>query len=233
MTKSRALLLWAVLVVGVVAMGSCGPGTTPAEKPTASPTPWPSQTPQPTAVKPIAKVGSALEWYPIAEKEAIAWQSDAVLHSVVGGNIAMDGSSLPCDGRAELWTYSFVSVATQKKLTVSVQAGALSSEAESALTRLDGQPLTQEDLELYSHLCLSSDWKVDSTQAAQISNPLFKAKYNVEPRLISYVMFNTKYLDFLNNKTINWMYWVISYDPEKYPFQVTMDARTGEVKERP
>lgn len=232
MTKSRALLLWAVLV-GVTVLSSCGPGATPAEKPAASPTARPSQIPQPTMVKPTAKVGSALEWYPIAEKEAIAWQSDAVLHSAVGGNIAMDGSSLPCDGRAELWTYSFVSTATQKKLTVSVQAGALSSKSESALTRLDGQPLTQEDLEFYSHLYSSSDWKVDSTQAAQVSNPLFKAQYNVEPRLISYVMFNTKYLDVLNNKAINWMYWVISYDPEKYPFQVTMDARTGEVKERP
>jgi len=233
MTKLRTLLPWAVLVVGVTVLSGCGPGITPTKKPIATLMARPSQIPQPTAVKPIAKVGSALEWYPIAEKEAIAWQNDAVLHSVVGGNIAMDGSSLPCDGRAELWTYSFVSVATQKKLTVSVQAGALSSKGERALTRVDGQPLTQEDLEFYSHLYLSSDWKVDSTQAAQVSNPLFKAKYNVEPRLISYVMFNTKYLDFVNNKATNWMYWVISYDPDKYPFQVTMDARTGEVKERP
>jgi hypothetical protein len=47
------------------------------------------------------------------------------------------------------------------------------------------------------------------------------------------MMFNTKYLDILNNKTPNWMYWALSYDPEKYPSQVTMDACTGEVKQRP
>lgn len=94
-------------------------------------------------------------------------------------------------------------------------------------------PLTAQALEFYSKPYPARDWKVDSTQVAQTANALFKAKYDVEPGQIAYVMFNTKYLDVLNNKATNWMYWVISYDPEKYPFQVTADARTGEVKDRP
>nr|MBC7244674.1 hypothetical protein [Chloroflexota bacterium] len=96
MRKPETLLLWAVVVIGIVFTSSCGPSTTPTEKPAATPTARPSPTPQPTVLKPLAKVGSALEWYPIAEKEAMAWQGDAVLHSVVSGNIASDGSSLPC-----------------------------------------------------------------------------------------------------------------------------------------
>jgi hypothetical protein len=230
--------LLAVLMIAGLLLGACGPRGTPTQAvPTARQMPTvgarPSSTPRPAPTKPAVKQGTALEWYPIAEQVALGWQADAALRSATGNNIAGDGSSLPCDGKAELWTYTFVSVAAQKTLTVGVRAGAVSSKADSVLTRLDGAPLTQQDLEFYSQLYRASAWKVDSTQLAQTANELFKAKYNVEPGQIAYVMFNTKYLDVLNNKATNWMYWVISYDPEKYPFQVTVDARTGEVKDRP
>ncbi len=234
--RQKPLLL--VLIIAALMLAACGQQATPTQtppttRPTATAGARPSRTPQPTPTKLALKVGTALEWYSIAEQAAREWQADAVLHSAVGGNIAGDGGSLPCDGRAELWTYDFVSVVAQKTLTVGVRAGTVSSKGDSAITRPDGSPPTPQDLEFYSQLYAAGDWKVDSTQAAQTTNVLFKAKYNVEPGHISYVMFNTKYLDVLNNKATNWMLWVISYDPEKYPFQVTLDARTGEVKDRP
>ena len=234
----RAKLLLVALIIAGLLLTACGrQGTStqaaPTAKPAATVAARPSSTPRPTLTKPAVKLGTELEWYAIAEQAAAGWQADAVLHSVIGGNIAGDGSSLPCDGKAELWTYDFVSVAAQKTLMVGVRAGAVSSKGDSALTRPDGAPLTPQDLEFYIQLYAAGDWQVDSTQAAQTTNMLFKAKYNVEPEDISYVMFNTKYLDVLNNKATNWMRWVISYDPEKYPFQVKVDARTGEVKDRP
>lgn len=234
--KPKPLLV--ALIIGGLLLTACGPQGAPTQavptaKPAATVAARPSSTPRPAPTKAATKVGTALEWYAIAEQAAVAWQADAVLHSAVGGNIAGDGSSLPCDGKAELWTYDFVSVVAQKTLTVGVRAGAVSSKGDSALTRPDGSPLTAQDLEFYSQLYAAGDWKVDSTQAAQTTNVLFKAKYNVEPGHIAYVMFNAKYLDVLNNKATNWMRWVISYDPEKYPFQVKVDARTGEVKDRP
>jgi hypothetical protein len=251
MRDARKLLLLAM--IGLLLSG-CAPKAVPTERPppvtrptntsqptaratTAPPTPAKPATRPATAVptfgKPSTQVGTALAWYPTAERVALARQGDAVLYSVVGGNIASDGSSLPCDGKAELWTYSFVSVAAQQTLVVALRGGAVASQGSSPLTRLDGQPLTTQDLEMYSGLYPTADWKVGSPQATQTANVLFQARYNVEPRHISYVWFNTKYLDFINNTKTNWMYWVLSYDPEKYPFQVTLDARTGEVKERP
>lgn len=231
--------LWVVLVIAGFLLTACGPQGTPTQAvPTARPTATvgvrPSSTARATLTKAAVKLGTALEWYSIAEPVALGWQADAVVHSAVGGNIAGDGGSLPCDGKAELWTYTFVSVAAQKTLTVGVKAGAVSSQADSDLTIMGNKPpFPPEALESYSQLYPAADWKVDSTQAAQTANALFKEKYSVEPSSISYVMFNSKYLDVLNNKARNWMRWVISYDPEKYPFQVTLDARTGEVKSRP
>lgn len=248
----KQILFLAVAALAV--LGACAPSPAPgsggtAAKPTAAPkgaltgapAPTPTaavqaaltNTPKPTLAEPQVKRGTALEWYPLAEQVASKWQADAVLHSVVGGNIASDGSSLPCDGKAELWAYSFTSLSAEKKLTVHIQGGTVSLQQEEALKHLGVSPLPPEAKALYSNLYPSSDWKVDSTQAAQAANALFKEKYRVEPNIISYVMFNTKYLDVLKNETPNWMYWVISYDPEKYPFQVTLDARSGEVKERP
>lgn len=206
---------------------------TPKPTPTAAPKVAATNTPEPTLAKAEAKVGTALEWYPIAEQVASEWQSDAVLDSVVGGNIAGDGSTLPCDGKAESWAYSFLSISAQKRLAVRVTHGAMNLKQEAELTFL-GKPLTSEAIAFFSGLYPASDWKIDSTQAVQVANELFDKKYSIEPQgIVSYAMFNTKYLDILTQKTPNWMYWVISYDPERYPFQVTMDARTGEVKDRP
>ena len=235
--RQKPLLV--VLVIAGLLLAACGPQGKPTQvMPTARPTRTagasPSKTPGPTATKAAVKVSTALEWYPIAERAALAWQADAVLQEADGNNIAGDGGSLPCDGRAEQWSYGFVSVAAQKTLSVYVRAGAVSSQADSALTWMGSPPpLSPEALEFYSQLYAARDWKVDSTQVAQTANELFKAKYNVEPGQIAYVMFNTQFLDVLANKTTKWMYWVISYDPEKYPFQVKVDARTGEVKNRP
>jgi len=96
-----------------------------------------------------------------------------------------------------------------------------------------GQPVNEEGLAYYSDLYPSSDWKVDSTQVTEVANEQFRAEYDQEPAHVAYLMFNTKYLDVINNKTIPWMAWAISYDPERTPFGLTMDARTGEVKYRP
>jgi hypothetical protein len=235
--RQKALL--GVLIMAGLLLAACGPKGAPTQavptaRPTRTPGASPSSTPRPTLTKQAVKLGTALEWYPVAEQAALAWQADAILHEADGNNIAGDGGSLPCDGKAEQWSYAFVSVAAQKTLSVYVRAGKVSSQGDTALTWMGSPPpLSAEALEFYSQLYPASDWKVDSTQVAQTANGLFKAKYNVEPGNIAYVMFNTKYLDVLANKATNWMYWVISYDPEKYPFQVKVDARTGEVKNRP
>lgn len=232
-------LLWVPLVLAGLLLMACSPQAKPVEvAPTARPAATvgakPTSTRRPTETKAAAAVGTALEWYPLAEAVALGWQADSVLVSAVGGNIAGDGGSLPCDGRAELWSYSFVSVVVQQTLAVYVKAGAVSSKEDSPLTYMGSKPpLPPAALEAYAQLYPAVEWKVDSTQAAQTTNALFKEKYGVEPGHISYVMFNSKYLDVLKNQATNWMRWVISYDPEKYPFQVVVDARTGEVKSRP
>jgi hypothetical protein len=235
--RQKALLV--VLIIAGFLLAACGSQATPtqappAARPTRTPGASPSKTPYPTPTKAVVTLGTALEWYPVAEQAALAWQADAVLTAADGNNISRDGGSLPCNGQAEQWSYSFASVAAQKTLSVYVRAGTVSSQMDSALTYMGSTPpLSAEVLALYSELYPASDWKVDSTQVAQTTNALFKAKYNVEPEQIVYVLFNTKYLDVLNNKATNWMYWVISYDPEKYPFQVKVDAQTGAVKNKP
>jgi len=236
---SKRDTLLAMLVLASILLAACGPQGTPGQVlPTAAPTSTtgsrPSSTPRRTPTAVAGKPGTALEWYPVAAQAAQGWQADAVVSSAVGGNTASDGGTLPCDGKAELWSYSFLSVATQKTLTVYVRGGAVASQKESDLTYMGSTPpLPAPVLEYYSGLYAASDWKVDSTDAAQATNALFKGKYNVEPGTISYVMFNSKYQDAVRNTTTNWMRWVISYDPEKHPFQVTLDARSGEVKSRP
>ena len=62
-------------------------------------------------------------------------------------------------------------------------------------------------LALYTQLYPASDWKVDSTQAAQTTHALFKDKYGVEPGTVSYVMFNSQYQDAVKNTFTNWMRW--------------------------
>jgi hypothetical protein len=234
-----------LLLAAALLLSACAPKAastqTPqqAARPTSTSRPATAQpaarpaTAVPTFGKPTTSAGTALGWYPVAEKAALAWKADAVVYSVVGGNTSRDGSSLPCDGKAEQWTYSFVSVSAKESLTVYVVGGAVSSQGGSALTRPDGSPYTQGDLEQYIGLYPTADWKVDSAAAIQTANVPFQAKYNVEPRNVAYVWFNGKYLDIINDKATNWMRWVLSYDPEKYPFQVTLDALTGEVKARP
>jgi hypothetical protein len=231
--------------MGVSLLTACSPKAAPTPSPAAAPraqatvVPSPGQAnktpqglPQPTSSAPSGSVGSALEWYPLVDKAAKEWQSDAVVNAVIGGNIAAGGGSLPCDGKAERWNHTFVSVAAQKKLQIAVQGGVLGPQTESALTTPDGKALSEKDLEPYKDTYTASDWKVDSTQAATAANALFTAKYTVEPKTISYVLFNNKTVD-MTGKTVNWMRWIVSYDPEKYPFQVTLDARTGEVKAQP
>jgi len=229
----------ACLLMGLALLCACGPKATPAPTatpPAAVPPTQRATTPatgvQPTGPAPSGSVGSALEWYPLVDKAAKEWQPDAVVNVVIGGNIAAGGGSLPCDGKAERWNYTFVSAAAQKKLQIAAQGGVLDPQTESALTTPDGKTLSEKDLELYKDTCTASDWKVDSTQAATAANALFTAKYTVKPKTISYVLFNNKTVD-MSGKTVNWMRWIISYDPEKYPFQVTLDARTGEVKAQP
>ncbi|MDI7275324.1 MAG: hypothetical protein QME94_05050 [Anaerolineae bacterium] len=239
MTRTASLIAVLVAAAAVALMAGCSPQSGPQAGPAATvavpaaagtQAPGPSATPEPA--RPSAQVGSALEWYPMAAEIAQGWQPDAVLHSVVGGNVASDGSSLPCDGRAELWNYTFVSVGARKNLQVFVRGGKVDSQLEDDLKAM-GQPVDDESIQYYTDLCPSGDWKVDSTQATEVANREFRARYNQEPGIVSYVMFNAKYMDLINNKTIPWMYWNIAYDPERTPFSLTLDARTGEVKERP
>lgn len=215
------------------ARASSAPQTAGTAKPAATLAgPRPSATPRP--LQPTTKACSALQCLPIAQKRAQAWQADAVLTTVIGGNIAVDGSSLVCDGKAETWSYEFVSISAGKKLRVSVEQGAFKSQMESEIKDYAGKPIPKADLEkMYAGLLPLSAWKVDSTQAVETTNELFRAKYNVEPRLISMILWNTQWADLLSGKVTPWVRWVISYGPEQYPFQATVDAGSGEVKERP
>ena len=236
----RAKILVSALSLIVLATVGCKPETTPsaAEKPTGTPHAGPvvastdakSETQEPTSAGPAAsggQVASAMEWYAMAEDAALAWQADAVLISAVGGNRAADLSPLPCDGNAGLWTYSFVSVAARKKLQVAVRGGTVSILGDSDLQR-GGKPYTDEEMLWVKDLYPAGDWQVDSTQAAETANARCEEEYSTTPDHIAYTMFNSKRMNMSNMTLTNDMYWVISYDPEKYRFQVNIDARTGE-----
>ncbi|MCL6430336.1 MAG: hypothetical protein K6V36_05675 [Anaerolineae bacterium] len=212
---------------------SSTPQTAGTAKPTATLVgPRPSATLRP--LQPTTKACSALQCLPIALKQAQAWQADAVLTTVIGGNTAVDGSRLVCDGKAETWSYKFVSISAGKDLTVFIEQGAFKTQMESEITDYAGKPFPKADLEkMYAGLLPLSAWKVDSTQAVETTNELFRAKYNVEPRMIGMILWNTKWADLLSGNVTPWVRWVISYDPERYPFQATVDAGSGEVKERP
>ena len=237
---SRVRILVSVLSIVILATVGCKPETTPsaAEKPTGTPHAGPvaastgsqSATQESTAADSAAsggQVASAMEWYAMAEDAALAWQADAVLISAVGGNRAADLSPLPCDGNAGLWTYSFVSVAARKRLQVAVRGGTVSILGDNDLKH-GGKPYTDEEMLWVKDLYPAGDWKVDSTQAAETANARFKEKYSTTPDHIAYTMFNSKRANMSNMTLTNDMYWVISYDPERYRFQVNIGARTGE-----
>lgn len=150
-----------------------------------------------------------------------------MLTKAIGGNIARDGSTLPCDGKAQQWDYEFFSLAAKKMYQVFVVDGAVTLKKEYGIKSSDPNWVPdQETLELYTGLYPVSDWKIDSTAAAEKANAIFKDKYGIEPRHISYVLFNGKNI-FTKKKQE--MEWSIAYDPEHYPCKVTIDARTGEV----
>jgi hypothetical protein len=233
------------LIVGVMALlSACGSSSEPSsevpakdetkEAATAPAKDEPKEAAEPAKDEPkeTAKEerATAKTWYPIAEDEAMKWQPDAVLTSIVGSDLDLSGKSYPCDGKALRWYYKFTSTIALKWLEITVEQGEISNQREGELKCM-GEPCTDETIVWYEDLYPASDWHIDSDEAVRVFNERFEEKHGQPHEGSAAIVFsNSKALVHPESKDLmNSMEWVASADPEGPSLQIHIDARTGEV----
>ena len=160
---------------------------------------------------------SAMDWYHIALNEAVSWEKDAKLIEVRGTN--KDGSKYyPTTGETNEWIYTFVSVDSFSKYTITVREGVITATAKYD---------ENFALALYNNSPSGNDWVIDSTGAVDIVN----TKADGNSFLQTSTNIKANYLLRLSGDLINPIEWTISYFPEHYSqnFIVYVDGKTGEL----
>jgi len=234
-----------LLVVAVLVLSGCGPQEPPATQPGQVPTgagvpasPAPTRR-QPTATERATSgpaggvvLGSAKEWYPVAE--AKAWQGDAFLALIEGENVVM-GIDLyevqaPFSGQVASWVYHFFSPSQGKLFFVTVGGGQVTDALEGELIGLSP--------EQYVGLKAVAEWRLDSTEAVEIAKAQLKEKYNrtdYDPNeRAAYNLFNTLELQVVGDafQAVPAMYWEVWWrgytgNPS---YRVQVDATDGRVR---
>jgi len=186
--KRQPRMLFCLLIVGLLLVSGCAPverrATPTGPVPTrtgrpASPAPTGGQAipaPTPTAGPTAGAVlGSAKEWYPVAEARAKAWQGDAFLTLIEGENVVIGIDryevQAPFSGQVVSWVYHFFSLSQTKLYFVTVGGGQVTGVLEGELIGLSP--------ELYVGLKPVAEWRVDSTGAVEIAKRELGKKYNL------------------------------------------------------
>ncbi|HEY3274869.1 MAG TPA: hypothetical protein VGJ92_13945 [Methanocella sp.] len=139
-----------------------------------------------------------MEGYQSAENAALAVNGDAVFTGVVGYKLKNTADEqIIIDGKATRWSYVFASLSAEKEILVKVYGdGSINiSELKINSTKMP------DELGQFQGIHPVSDWKIDSTMAAQRALPIFKEKYGTDAIaaiycLVNYRNRNTGNLDF-------------------------------------
>lgn len=163
----------------------------------------------------IQEIGSAMDWYDLAEAEALKWRTDVKPIEISGDN--RNGNNyLAVDGKTNKWSYFFVSVPVLMKYKVVVEKGVVTS------TNQYDEPLAK----LMYDMSPSRDaWAIDSTAAVDIVNK----KADGQAFLTTAKNIRANYLLKFAGDSATKIGWTISYFPDNYAqnFVVYVNGETG------
>lgn len=179
------------------------------------------------------ELGSAKDWYKIAEEKAKTWQSDAILTLAKAENvdISIDVYEVQAlfSGKTLSWKYDFFSESIKKPYFVTVAKGKVTDAFQGELIGLFPDQ--------YQGLKSISEWKIDSTKAVDIAKEELKKKYNLtefDPKeKAAYTLFNSRISEVAGGKLVTTpqMFWEIVWGgyAGHDQYTVKIDATNGAV----
>lgn len=217
------ILLISVMAVSTMAAGcSFESSTSPQAAPTATPSPGDYNPANSINVPTI----SAMEGFPLAEKEALSWRKDATSGSIIGTAIDPN-EKVPIDGKTTKWTYFFSSPSSKNdSLIVIVYGDGRITNSEKVITTSPNPG----GLGYSGEVDRIAGWKVDSTQAVQTALRLYRTKYGVDADSAGYVLTDSR----ASGKNGSDFYWEIGLfgPPDLFTgneMTVYVDPTTGDV----
>jgi hypothetical protein len=162
--------------------------------------------------------GSAKDWFEVAKLEATKWRTDSQLVEVEGTNKLLNGSAtLPIDGLAERWTYTFLSKTLLKRYVIVVEFGEITSTSaydESLVAR-------------YAYAPDISKWVINSDSAVNTVNTKAKGNDFIKDNPGAQADYLLRF-EGVNEPSI---YWTISYFPKFMGTQLSekVDGERGTI----